>query len=248
MIAVTGGTGTLGQPLVAELTSGAGPADVRVLSRRPGDGRVVGDLATGEGLAEALAGADTVVHCASDTRAFGKTDLAQARHLIAAAKSAGGPHLVYISIVGIDRVPMSYYRRKLQVEELIADSGLPWTILRATQFHNLLVDRLFGPQARLPFLVVPPGTVQPVAVEDVARSLADLATGDPQGRVDDLGGPEVLTFTEAARLYREARGQRAKTVSFPTIGAMAKSLAAGGLTCPDHRSTGQTFGEFVRAL
>lgn len=246
MLLVTGGTGTLGRPLVSTLTTTG--QDVRVLSRSSGSGRSngvhAGDLATGAGLVDALAGVETVVHCASDTRRFGKSDLAQAENLIAAARAAEVRHVVYISIVGIDRIPMPYYRRKLAVEQLIESSGLPWTILRATQFHNLLVDMLFKPQ-KVPFLFVPRGTVQPIAVEVVADRLAELATGSPQGRVDDLGGPEVLDFAGAGRAYLESVGRKPRIVRLPALGKVAGSIAAGHLTCPDHRSGGQTFREFL---
>jgi len=219
---------------------------VRSLSRRPGENQVVGDLATGAGLAEALAGTDTVVHCASDTRRFGKTDVAQAQNLIDAARTAGVSHLVYISIVGIDRVPMPYYRRKLEVEELIASSGIPWTILRATQFHGFLIDMFFKPQKMLPVLMVPRGTVQPIAVEDVAGRLAELSVGTPAGRATDLGGPEVLTFDEAARAYLSAVGRKPRTACVPVLGKLARAIADGGLTCPDHAFAGRTFEEFLQ--
>ena len=245
MLLVTGGTGTLGRPLVSTLTTTG--QDVRVLSRSFGSGRVVADLTTGKGLAEALAGVDTVVHCASDTQRLGKTDVAQTKNLVEAARAAGVSHLVYISIVGIDRIPLSYYRRKLEVEEMIASSGIPWTTLRATQFHNLLVDLYFGAQKSLPFVMVPRGTVQPIAVEVVADRLAELAVGSPAGRVEDLGGPEVLAFADAARAYRSSLGKKPRALSLPVVGKLARSIADGSLTCPEQAHPGQTFEEFLQA-
>jgi uncharacterized protein YbjT (DUF2867 family) len=140
---------------------------------------------------------------------------------------------------------MPYYRRKLEVEALIASSGIPWTVLRATQFHGFLIDMFFKPQKIYPFLMVPRGTVQPIAVEDVAERLAELAMGEPQGRVDDLGGPEVLTFDDAARAYLSAVGRTPRTVRVPVLGKLARSIADGSLTCPDHVHPGQTFREFL---
>src|SRR2546429_5743133 len=122
MILVTGGTGALGRVLVALLREGG--HEVRVLSRRTG-----ADLLTGAGLAEALDGTDVIVHCATD----GRHDVDATRNLIAAAS---GQHLVYVSIVGIDRIPFPYYRLKLACERLVEECGLPWTTLRATQFHD----------------------------------------------------------------------------------------------------------------
>src|SRR5262245_58912794 len=128
MALVTGGTGTLGRAVVARLDS------PRVLSRRPGPDRMVGDLATGAGLAAALSEVDTVIHCATSA---GKNDVTHAQRLIEAA-TASRPHIVYVSIVGIDEIPLGYYRTKLAVERLLAESGLPYTVLRATQFHDLI--------------------------------------------------------------------------------------------------------------
>src|SRR5205085_429143 len=121
----------------------------------------------------------------------------------------------------------------------------PWTVLRATQFHGFLVDTFFQPQKGLPFLMVPRGTVQPIAVEAVAARLADLAGGSPQGRVEDLGGPEILSFDEAARAYLASVERTPRTVRLPAVGKLARSIADGGLTCPDHAEPGQTFGEFL---
>jgi uncharacterized protein YbjT (DUF2867 family) len=170
LILVTGGTGTLGR-VVAERLLDAG-AHVRVLSRGLRTiGRapqVVGDVRTGEGLAEAMRDVNAVVHCVDP-----------AHHVVDAALAAGKPHLVFISIVGVDRVPLGYYRRKLADEQLIADSGLPWTVLRATQFHDLIAAAL-RILAKPPVLLVPAGwRFQPIDVRDVAARLAELAFGRP---------------------------------------------------------------------
>jgi len=125
-----------------------------------------------------------IVHCAT-----GLGDVAAARHLIAAARRAGRPHLAYISIVGVDRIPFGYYKSKLAVERQVESSGLPWTVLRATQFHDLILG---GCQALagVPVMLVP-GRVafQPIDAGEVAGRLAELAAGPPAGRVPDMGGP-----------------------------------------------------------
>src|SRR5579863_2562555 len=138
-IVVTGGTGTLGQQVVARLRDAG--REVRVLSRRSRSGPdgvqfVTGDLATGAGLAAAVHGAATIVHCASQQ----KGDAEAARNLVHAASHENEetpPHLVYISIVGVDRFPRGYFKAKLAAENVITGSGLPWTTLRATQFYDL---------------------------------------------------------------------------------------------------------------
>ncbi len=179
-ILVTGGTGTLGRLVVQQL--GDAGRDVRVLSRRgprsqaaaDGVDFVTGDLVAGTGIDPAVDGVSAIVHCASDN----KGDAEATRNLVAAATASGGkPHLVYISIVGADRVTFGYVRAKLEAEQIVTDSGLPWTTLRATQFYDLILN---GTQklARLPMVPVPAGfPTQPVDAGEVAARLAELTLG-----------------------------------------------------------------------
>jgi uncharacterized protein YbjT (DUF2867 family) len=209
---VTGGTGTLGRLVVQQL--GDAGRDVRVLTRRgprPGadaDGVrfMTGDLLAGAGIEAAADGVSAIVHCASGN----KGDAEAARNLVSAA-SAGGrkPHLVFISIVGADRVTFSYVRAKLEAERIVADSGLPWTTLRATQFFDLILNGT-RKLARLPVVPVPAGfPTQPVDAGEVAARLAELTLGEPAGRVPDMAGPQVLGFADLVRGYlRATRGRR----------------------------------------
>jgi uncharacterized protein YbjT (DUF2867 family) len=138
VVLVTGGTGLLGHELVPLLREAG--HDVRVLSRRQGAGTHVGDLGRGEGIVGAAAGAELVVHAASGSRGKGRPDLAQTRHLLAAA--GGVRHLLYVSVVGCDAVALGYYQRKLACEREVGASGVRHTILRATQFHELMARGL----------------------------------------------------------------------------------------------------------
>ncbi|MFJ9040787.1 SDR family oxidoreductase, partial [Streptomyces sp. NPDC102406] len=189
-ILVTGGTGTLGR-LVTERLGDAGH-EVRVLSRHAEPYAV--DLREGgPGLRRAVEGVDVIVHCASTPRGG---DERAARHLIEAARDAGVRHVVYISIVGVDRVPLRYYRAKYAVERLVEGSGLGWTVLRTTQFHAFVRTMLRG-FARLPVMLLPAGVDdQPIEVAEVADRLAELAQAPPAGRVPDMGGPEVRTLAD----------------------------------------------------
>ena len=236
---MTGGTGTLGRVVVARLRDN-GTAH-RVLSRRTGPGLVSGDLGTGRGLDDAVRGASTILHLASRPRG----DTALTRTLVDTALRHGRPHLVYVSIVGVDRVPLGYYREKLAVEGLVAGSGLPWTTLRATQFHNLL-DALFAAVSRVGALPVLAGAVfQPVDVHDVATQLVELAAAEPTGRMLQLGGPEVRPMDELARAWLRARGRRRRVLPLPLPGGLARAVRAGGLTAPDApRGTG-TFEQYL---
>ncbi|WP_171108004.1 MULTISPECIES: SDR family oxidoreductase [Streptomyces] len=238
-ILVTGGTGTLGRFLTERLQ--ADGHDVRVLSRHAQPYAV--DLREGgSALDAAVTGADTIVHCATTPRGG---DEEAAAHLVAAARRAGVGHLIYISIVGVDRVPLGYYKTKLAVERLIEESGLGWTVLRTTQFHDLIV-RLFDTLARPPVMLLPAGLKdQPIEVAEVAARLAELASGGPAGRVEDMGGPEVRTFASLARSYLRATGRRRPIVNVPMWGQTYRAFRGGGHLTPLRAVGKGTFEEYL---
>jgi uncharacterized protein YbjT (DUF2867 family) len=256
LIMVTGGTGTLGRVVVRLLA--ADGHQVRVLSRRPrpadpdpdpdpgpaGQGPAewaTGDLRTGRGIGAAVAGARVIVHCAT-----GRGDVRAAANLIEAAKGER-PHLVYISIVGVDRVPAGYYKSKLEVERRIEGSGLPWTVLRATQFHQLIL-RGCQALAHLPVLAVPArSSFQPIDAVEVAGRLAGLAAGPAAGRVPDMGGPEIRSAADLARSYLGARGLRRPVLPVLLPGAAFAGVRRGGLLAPDHAVGRVTFERFLAA-
>ncbi|HEX4788229.1 MAG TPA: NAD(P)H-binding protein [Actinospica sp.] len=208
-ILVTGGTGTLGS-LVVPLLREAGE-QVRVLSRHarpPADGveyTAVDLLANGEGLDAALDGVQTVLHLAGGPRG----DDVATRNLVEAARRAGTVrHLVLISVIGADEMPIGYFRRKLASEWALADSGIGWTVLRAAQFHSLTLSTV-RTLARLPLLPAPRGLrLQPVDEREVAERLAGLTLGKPAGLVPDLAGPRVYALDELGRHYLRAVGKR----------------------------------------
>jgi uncharacterized protein YbjT (DUF2867 family) len=238
-VLVTGGTGTLGRVLVARLREqGHVP---RVLSRCPGPGRWTGDLETGAGVTDALRGVDAVVHAASRPG----HDVAQARTLLEAVRAAGVPHLVFVSIVGVDRMPLGYYRDKVRVEQMIADAGVPWTVQRATQFHDLLAT-LLGVVGRSPVLPVLAGArFQPVDVRDVAGRLATVVLGPPAGRAPDLGGPQVRSMADLARAWATATGRRRAILPVSLPGRLARAVLEGGLLAPEHADGRITFEEYL---
>lgn len=239
MIVVSGGTGTLGRPTV-ELLRRAG-AEVSVLSRRSGSGRLVADLSTGVGVEEALFGASTVVHLAT-TR--GRGDAVATRTIVDAAKRTGVAHFVFISIVGIDNIPLDYYRQKLASERLVRESGMPYTILRATQFHDLVAS-VFRAQRWSPVLAAPSVVLQPVAAANVAQRLSELVLAGPAGDVPDMGGPEVLTGHALAVAWKGTTRSRRPVVRVRLPGAVSRALSSGEATRPDRATRGQTFSEFL---
>ncbi|MGV8852382.1 MAG: SDR family oxidoreductase [Rhodoglobus sp.] len=221
MILVTGATGNLGKPTVALLTNSG--HDVRSLSRHPGPGVVVADLSTGSGLVDALSGVTTVVHLATGANAH---DSQQTKKLLKAIVAHPIDHLIFMSIVGVDQHSLAYYRDKYLSEQLIAASGIPYSILRATQFHSF-VARFFAAQRRLPVTVVPRFRMQPVAVEEVAARLVELVDAGPSERVHDLAGPEQLSFRELAQQWNRAHSRRRAVWAIPIPGAIGQSFSRG---------------------
>ena len=252
-ILVTGGTGTLGRLVVPRLRDAA--CEVRVLSRRSREGGegvefVTGDLATGEGIDAAVEGTEIIVHCAGST----KGDEDKARHLVRAALAAGVRHLVYISVVGADRIPVAsavdramfgYFASKLAAERVVTESGLPWTTLRATQFHDLILMTA-RQMARLPVIPVPPGfRFQPVDAGEVADRLVELALGAPAGLVPDIAGPRVYGMAELLRGYLRARGKHRPIVAVPLPGKAARAFRAGANLAPDRAVGRRTWEDFL---
>lgn len=238
-VLITGGTGTLGRAL-ARAVAGAGHA-VRVMSQRARTASdplacewARADLVSGEGLREAVEGAEAVFHLASDFNNAEAVDVGGTRRLVGASGAASVSHLVYISIVGVDDIPTGYYRRKREAESIIESSGVPHSIQRATQFHSF-VGGLLSKAARVPLVMpLPAGfRFQSVDESEVAERLAGCLEGGPRGRLADFGGPEVLALEEMAGDWLEARGVRKKLLRLPLPGAAARALRAGKNTAPE---------------
>ena len=244
-VLVTGGTGVLGRELVQRLDA---RADVHVLSRKPADrpGLVHGDLSTGDGLGAALDGVEVVAHCASasDYRHPAR-DIDQTRRLVEAAAPTHA-RIVYISIVGVDKIPFGYYRAKLACEQLIEQSGLPWTTLRTTQFHDLALMFLML-ATKSPVVVLPRGLRgQPVDTGEVADRMAELVLGPPAGRVPDLGGPEVLQSEAMVRHYLELTRRRRPVIQIPMPGRVLAGFRAGHHLLSDGTRGTRTFHDYLQ--
>ncbi|MFD4421426.1 SDR family oxidoreductase [Agromyces sp. NPDC058484] len=255
-IVVTGGTGTLGRLVVKRLLAAGVP--VRVLSRsipdaaarRPGVEYVAADLEQGDGIGAAVAGVDTVVHLAGS----GTGDELKARNLVHAASAAQVKHLVYISVVGADRIPVvtktdrnmfGYFEQKRAAELVVAESGIPHTTLRATQFDEL-VWLVAGVMAKLPVIPLPRGLrAQPVAAADVADHLVPLALGAPAGLVPDVAGPRVYDAAELLRGYLRAVGKRRPIVRIGLPGRAAKAMLGGANLSPERAVGTRTWEEVV---
>jgi uncharacterized protein YbjT (DUF2867 family) len=258
-VLITGGTGHLGRDLVSRLK---GSYRIRVVARSAGSDPDVewirGDLATGEGIADAVVGTQTLIHAATLSpaarRGFfvpkdlwtspSEVDREGTSRLLDLAAAAGVGHVLYVSIVGIDRPRVPYLRRKLEAEYLVRQGPIPWSIARATQFHWLL-DRMFGKMARLPLVPLPDLQVEPVDTTDFADYLVESVGQGPDGRLDDFGGPEVLTFSEAFDQWRHIRDGSVRTMRVPLPAAATNAAAAMSLSDPSSRHGTITWAEWL---
>ncbi|RWZ53083.1 NAD-dependent epimerase/dehydratase family protein [Labedella phragmitis] len=242
-VAVAGGTGTVGRFVVQALLRDG--HDVVVLTRSTGV-----DLVSGAGLAGALTGVDAVVDASSvqtqsareSERFFGTVT----RNLLDAESRAGVRHHVTLGIVGSDRASHGYYAGKAVQERLVEEGAVPWTILRATQFHEFA--RQVHGQVRLgPVVLVPVMRSRPVAARTVGDRLARLAVADPAGRVPDLAGPREERLPDLVRSLAAATGLPGRVVAVPLPGGFGRALRDGTiLPGRDAVIDGPTFDEWLR--
>src|SRR5213595_1984114 len=211
-ILVIGGTGRIGSKIVAILRHGG--HEVVAASPRSGVNTI-----TGEGVKMAVAGAQVVIDLANSPSFEDKAVLEffeiSGRHLLAAEAAAGVRHHVALSIVGTDRTPENgYFRAKVAQEKLIVASGIPYTIIRSTQFLEFL-GAIADAATDGNIVRVSPGLFQPIAADDVARMVADVALAAPRNGIVEIAGPERAPFNEIVARYLKAVGDPREVVSDP---------------------------------
>ena len=244
VIGVLGGTGQVGRKVLRELERRGHRAIA--LSRTPPRGtgatehRAV-DVTGSAGLDDAMAGLDAVVDVLQGSQKVLVGGLARA---LDAAGPGGARHVVSLSILGADRVPLGYYRTKIAQEEVVRSSGVPWTIVRATQFHSM-VAAIFAAGARFGVLPAPRVPLQPVDHGEVAVELADRVEARADSLVHLFAGPRVERVDALARTWARAKGARRLPAPLPAVGSTLRAVRAGGLTDPAAARGERTFAEWV---
>jgi uncharacterized protein YbjT (DUF2867 family) len=247
-ILITGSTGQLGSALLQQLKSTE--YNVKITSRRKPESTgqfewVYSDLVSGEGLEEAVKDVDVIIHTATspmknskivDVSAFGKF-VSNLPHI---------KHFIYPSIVGIEDIPFKYYRHKYEAEELVKNSIIPYSIVRATQFHSFVENTLISKPFFKRYFV--PGSIkfQSVDVGEFANHLIRLIDKGPQGKTDDFGGPDILSLREMAELKIKINNETNKVVSFSLPGKLYDAFFEGKNTNDTQRIGKITFEEFLR--
>jgi uncharacterized protein YbjT (DUF2867 family) len=251
-VLVTGGNGLLGREVVRQL--GERGYVVRVMSRRAAPETsgaaewAQGDVVTGAGLPEAVAGADVIIHAASaGGKNLREVEVGGTGRLLALARAARVAHFVFVSIVGVEQIPYPLYRYKVEAENLVRAADVPWSILRATQFHNLIEWRFLEPAGRRPLFLMPTDfKFQPIDPSEVAARLVEAVASGPGGRLPDIGGPEVLTLGRMAQIWMDARGARRPIIHLPLPGRLAAAFRHGRNTCPSARYGRITWAEWAQ--
>jgi uncharacterized protein YbjT (DUF2867 family) len=220
----------LGRCLAAELQSR--PGALRIMSRRPHSDyaeTIAADLTKPEQLGSAVRDIDVVIHSASSPyRQTWEIDVAGTRNLLNASVKAGVRHFVYVSITGVDRVTFTYFQAKHAAERIVEEGGVPFTIVRLTQFHHF-VEEMLNKLFRWRICPLPKRCVlQPMDVREAAVRVAHAALAEPGGRLTEAGGPEIVSLIDLAH---QSSG-RNLVVPVPPVGSGLQAMARGALTCP----------------
>lgn len=253
-ILITGGAGGLGREIVKRLT-GTGHT-VRVMSRanaptalEHGDEWAQADVETGAGVADAVADIDIIVNAISHPGRTQAVDIDGTRRLLAAAKQSSVSHVLHVSIVGIEHIPNPYYQAKVAAEQVVMESGVPYSIWRATQFHTLL-DGYLAPLREsndAPILHYPPDTkFQLLDTGEAAENLLSYITAAPAGRLPDVGGPEVLTLETILRMWLDAQNLAHAVAFLPPDPALGDILRQGYNTIPSNPYGTITWADYLR--
>lgn len=253
-VLLTGGTGQLGKMLLNNL--GLQHFTIDVLTRRKepasnsGIGYINADLTDGAGLNSALThDYDVVVHCASHPRESDMVDVEGTRNLLKAVGNRNVKNFIYVSIVGIDKAAYGYYQNKLRAEELIIKSGIPYTILRITQFHDFVLNRILNAGHENEVIVIPAGLkFQSIDLADVCKRINQLIQGGAGNSIQQIGGPEILEIETIVQEYQKIF-KPAKRIQFTTnLNDFQRLFTTGINLCPDHKWGTVSWGDYLSSL
>jgi uncharacterized protein YbjT (DUF2867 family) len=255
LIAVAGGTGTLGTALVDELLERG--QTVRILSRHRPASLATGcehrsiDLSLSDSdqagrLTSALEGVRTVVDAANNATRPGPLMLNGTERLLAACAVSGVTHFVGVSIVGCEKVGLGYYRAKARQEQLVRNSPVPWSLLRSTQFHELL-DSLMSKTSTVGLLPGGAARLQPIACSEVGARLGEIAQSPPLNAAATVAGPEVASLAELSGVWRAVRRRRCLIVPLPLVGKTGGALKRGAFTDRDRAQPGPGFASWLES-
>lgn len=239
---MAGGTGVVGAMVVARLRRDG--HEVLPLARSTG-----ADLVSGEGLTALLDGVEATIDVLSiattSARAAQRFFTTTSRNLLDAGAEAGVGHHLALSIVGIDQAPWGYYQGKLAQEREIAAGRVPFTLLRAPQFHEF-AGQMIQRASIGPITLVPRMRIAPMAAAEVADILADLAAAGPRGRTGDARGPREEQLPDLVRQLARHRGARRLVAAAPLPGAAGKAVQNGALVADEPEWVGaQTFADWL---
>jgi len=253
-ILVTGGAGGLGREVVQRLCQTT--HIVRVMSRASApinlDQHIEwaqADVENGSGLAEAVTGIDIIINAMSLPARPQQVDVEGTARLLKAANNAGVKHVLHVSIVGIDRIPTPYYQAKVAAEQVVIESGVPYSIWRATQFHSLLdnfLEPLRTSDSAPVFSRPPEAKYQLLDTGEAAEALLSHIDSPPAGRLPDVGGPQVLTLDTIAHMWLKAQGINREIKYLPEEPFIGEAFRQGYNTAPTNPYGKITWADFLK--
>ena len=253
-VLITGGTGTLGQEISRQLLEKGYAVNILSSKDKPEidffTNIIQGDLTDSASLKEAIESSDIIIHCASNPRNAQVVDIEGTKNLLALLDSNKCKHFIYISISGVDKSDYPYYQTKYAVEKLIEATGLPYSILRATQFHDLVLYRIiqvFDQGIGKPIQIPANMKFQSIDKTDVAASIIKLASKQPTYTVTTIGGPEVLTLEFMIQTYFTQLDRNEEIEYIEPSMAFHQVFTSGINLCPENAVDGVTWAEYLNS-
>ena len=250
-VLVTGGTGTLGREVIHQLIEQGNEVSVLTSKEKtdlPPSVKIYHcDLTKPDTLQKAGLNAEVIVHCASNSSDSQNVDVLGTRNLLATVSRDKLKHFIYISIVGVDKSDFPYYKAKYEVERQVENSGLPYTILRATQFHDFVLNRLIHPfdKGLGKVLELPKGLrLQPIDIIEVSEVVTELTNNNARNTTIEIGGPEVLSIGKLAQGYFDYIGRKDKIELVPMD--IFKVFQTGINLCPDKKRGQITWEKYLK--